>query len=476
MTLKPSDLLGKYKYETLTALMLLLFLLYKLPFMALPYYYDEAWPYAVAIRTVHANGLSLLPTALDPELSRGHPVMFHFLGASWMRVFGTSLWSGHSFAMVISVLTAVFTYKFGQRFFSDRIGAVAVLLLISQALFISHSAFLLPEMPMALWTILCFWFFFRRKKVAFVICAAAMLLTKESGAVLICSLALSELVDFFMGKERKFIDLVKRELLIGYPVAIAFIYFLAQKIIYGWFLFPFYMNNLKSGLASFLEDLASGTAFIFVYEGRNGLMFFVLVGIIMLWLSKKVNIPPHQKKICWYLFSFVLLYIVFSTYNYYMPRYLTAVFPAFIIVCAFIVDSAFGKWRWVYPVIITGLAVTNIYYYVTATDHGDCDYSPSLHVAMKMIDHCEQSGMHDAHIYTTCVLRYDFNEPYAGFIKGKKFTHIDWQFGPGTQYCIFSSDENDPTEIDKIKRENKLTLETKFTEKDRWIELYRVEK
>ena len=81
MRLKPADLLGKYKYEALTALMLLLFLLYKLPFMALPYYYDEAWPYAVAIRTVHANGLSLLPTALDPELSRGHPVMFHFLGA-----------------------------------------------------------------------------------------------------------------------------------------------------------------------------------------------------------------------------------------------------------------------------------------------------------------------------------------------------------------------------------------------------------
>ena len=65
----------------------LIFIIFKLPHLSLPYYSDEAWSYIPAIHMMETNGLSMLPDALPPDVSRGHPLLFYFLGALWMRVF-----------------------------------------------------------------------------------------------------------------------------------------------------------------------------------------------------------------------------------------------------------------------------------------------------------------------------------------------------------------------------------------------------
>ena len=67
-------------------LAIIAFIIYKMPHLSLPYYWDEAWVYGPAVRLMEQTGLSLLPDALPVYYSRGHPLLFHFLGASWIKI------------------------------------------------------------------------------------------------------------------------------------------------------------------------------------------------------------------------------------------------------------------------------------------------------------------------------------------------------------------------------------------------------
>ena len=75
---------------TLPALGVLLvgFVAFKWQHLALPYYWDEAFPYSFAIRHQVENGLSLLPGGMPELLYTGHPPLFYFLEAAWTKLFG----------------------------------------------------------------------------------------------------------------------------------------------------------------------------------------------------------------------------------------------------------------------------------------------------------------------------------------------------------------------------------------------------
>src|SRR4051812_16040636 len=86
------------------------FILFKIPHLYLPFYWDEAWVYAPAIKIMSQQGLSMLPGAIPVEYSRGHPLFFHFLGSGWIKLFGDNNFSVHCFALLISTLLILATY------------------------------------------------------------------------------------------------------------------------------------------------------------------------------------------------------------------------------------------------------------------------------------------------------------------------------------------------------------------------------
>lgn len=175
---------------------------FKLPHLSLPYFWDEAWVYAPAVLEMHKNGLSLLPDAIPPELSRGHPLLFHFLAAVWVKIFGTSFFAFHSFALAVSVSLLVAVYFFCKEFFSPMMGLLSAAMLAVQPLFIAQSSFLLPEVMMALWTVLTLYFYLKEKWMLFIVFASLMLLTKESGIVLLGTIGLWTLFEnVFLKKE-----------------------------------------------------------------------------------------------------------------------------------------------------------------------------------------------------------------------------------------------------------------------------------
>ena len=469
------DILRKEKYFIGLIVVILCLVVYKYRFLSLPYYWDEAWPYSVAVHTLYDHGLSLLPDAIPSFISRGHPLMFFFLAASWMKLFGTGLVSGHSFAITVSILLIIAVYIFCSNFFSKKVGLMACILLVAQAVFIAQSSFLMPEMMMALWTMLCLFTFYKRKKLLFILFAVAMLLTKESGGVLIISIGFCEVLFFIIDKNRNPGKLSKDILLIASSVALAFIYYLIQRIQCGFFLYPFYMNYIATGWAKIPSDLQDGFAYLMIYDGRNGLSIFLLLSLVIAAISKKINVTGDEKKILISLSFFIVFYLLFSSVNYYIPRYLLCTFPPFIIIACVLIDKAFSGRRVLEALAVTGLVVTGIFFYLKPGKRGsDKDVSYSIQEDEQVVSYFEREKLYTAHIATTSVLRIDFHEPYAGYLSGKPFQNVEYQFSDQTEYCIISNDDDDKDLNARIKSQYKLQLVLELKNGPIWREVYKV--
>ncbi len=454
--------------------MILLLIIYKVPFLSLPYYWDEASPYAVAIHTMFKNGISLLPSALPPDLSRGHPLVFHSLTALWMHAFGTSLFASHSFALLVTVLTVITVWYFCDTFFSRRVAFIAALLLCSQAILISQACFLLPESIMALWTMLCFTTWMKGRKLLFVLVATAMLLTKESGLVLLFALGLTELLTFRKSNGNAIKELTSSLAALAVPVVIAFLFFVAQKITYGWFLFPLHTGYISSNWTSFTSNLPSAAAYLVIYYGRNGFTFFVLLSLIFITVKRQIRLTENEKRALYAITSFIVCYLLFSSVNFYIPRYLLCVFPPFVIAGSVVINKALHQFRAIFPLIIIGISSTCLYFYIHQRAGGDNDYRPSIKVALEMVRCCEQKQLQNQKILAPCVVRINLSQPFAGYLSGSAFTGLQAEVTPETAYYITSSDEFDKAEFDRISSGYNLTLLRKFEYDYAWVSLYQL--
>ena len=88
----------------------ILFAFLSFPLIDVPFYWDEIWVYAPALTEMAEIGPTLLPGVLDAELSRGHPLLFHFLGGIFINLFGDDLTTFRLYALLISGSTLLETW------------------------------------------------------------------------------------------------------------------------------------------------------------------------------------------------------------------------------------------------------------------------------------------------------------------------------------------------------------------------------
>jgi 4-amino-4-deoxy-L-arabinose transferase-like glycosyltransferase len=186
--------LTKNKYLIATALLLIAVIVCVWPFLSLPYYWDESWVYGKGVRIMCMEGPGMLPTAVPVDISRGHPLLFYFLGGLWLKVSGNTIFSSHLFALTISVILVFGVYKLCADFLSKRHAFFVAALLMLQPIFLGQSCLVLPEMMLAMWTVFSLWAFYSGKKLLYILFGAFMLLTKESGLVCILAIGLNELL------------------------------------------------------------------------------------------------------------------------------------------------------------------------------------------------------------------------------------------------------------------------------------------
>lgn len=506
---------------------LIVFVAFKVPHLSYPYYWDESWPYATAIRAMAQHGISLMPDAVDGELSRGHPLFFHALGASWAKVFGAGHVSMHSMALFISVLFLICIYEAALRMFNVRVAVMAFLLVASQEVFFMQSSYVLFEMLIAFLCFISMWAWVKERYVLAALFMTMLFYTKESGLIMGFVLGLDALASLFR-KDTDKATALKRIAAVGVPCVLIGVFFLLQKHIRGWYIFPFYSEIIERSWNTiwyklrmncmgdafyrnqkywyYLLLLALGAiaavkerkwrylaiavpvimVFYMVDDKRAGrimpsipfALLFVAGWFFTIWVfsSKTLFEKAYQRRFIALAGCFMLCFLWFSTMNYYTYRYLLAVIvPAFFIMAVlFDVFLRSGYKQAVY-VLFPAFAVIS-YSAWSMNDHfGDTDRGAliAMDVQQNIVDYLEEHNCYEKHIsVTSYVESQHLADPGTGFLKSaRRFPHVQWDIDGNTDYVIFDNIESD-YRYDQIRNDTSFVRVHRYERGNIWTELY----
>jgi 4-amino-4-deoxy-L-arabinose transferase-like glycosyltransferase len=318
------------------ALLIIAVAIFKISYLPLPFYWDEAWVYGPAVHAMYNHGLSLLPDAVPPELSRGHPLLFHFTAALWMTIFGKSVLALHVFALLVALLFLVVVFYFGKKVFTQQTGAVAALLIAVQSIYLAQSGLLLPELFLSLWIIVAAGFYLQEKYWWYALTASFALLTKETGITIIGSVILFDLI-----KRRKFDFRI-----VLLPLLPWLVFLILQKNYHGWFFFPEHIGYLNFSIAHIADIMENYFSLIFIYYGRNVILFTTLIALLVVLFRKKLKdtFPDAMSnKGLLLLFIFMVAFIVFGGINFYSDRYSIALLAPFLLCSSYILERCVQK-------------------------------------------------------------------------------------------------------------------------------------
>ena len=508
-------------------LVLAIFICCKIPHLFYPYYWDESWPYVPAIKEMYKNGISLMPTAINGELSRGHPLFFHALGASWMHIFGGSHLSLHSFALLISVLFLIVIYEAGLRIFNMRVAVMGLLLVVTQELFFVQSSFVLFEILVAFLAFYSIFLYVKGKYLLTFLCLSMLFYTKESGLVVGAVLGIDSFINLFNKNEAVQKRWFKLASVGGACVAIG-IFFLLQKLTRGWYVFPLYtdtllfkwndfwfrfrMNSIRDtfdqnseyhvfvGLlllsvvaavknskyiyfALFLpaifiyyfvenvraESLAPGNKAFILFTGSS--LFFLLV-----YGSKHLFADKAQRKFIFLSGLFILLFLNFSTLAYFSTRYLVVAIVPVLFLTAVFFDMLFNNTykALYYPALLLILA-TGYNSFRHSVGYGDIRLGAfrAMKVEQRIIDYMEHDNFYSREIYSISFLtREHLINPATGFLKSATvFTRVSTSLGDNTEFAIFDNIEADEN-YERFKKDTSLKLLYRTAEGEVWSEIY----
>jgi len=522
------SMLAVLKTRWALLLILAVFIICKVPHLFYPYYWDESWPYAVAIKDMFHHGVSLMPTAVDPELSRGHPLFFHAAAALWMRIFGDSHVAMHSFSLLISVVFLVSVYEAGIRLFNARVALLGTLLVAIQVVFFVQASFVLFEMLVAFLCFTSLYYYSIDKYVMTVLCLTALFYTKESGLIAGFTTgvaAIAGMADRNTGLKTRLYRLAS----VFVPCVLIGIFFIIQKHTRGWYIFPFYngliehswtmfwynfrINSMNSTiirdnryyyfivllLLSIVAAIKNKSfkylviffpaviVYYFADDKRAGrplpsMPFFVLFIISITWMlyvlqRLKVFSKGPQQRFIVLSCAFIFLFFCFSAMNFFTPRYMLAAIVPLLFFGAVVFDFMITRTYpvLVYPVLAIILAI-GWYTFYTDTDYGDADPGAftGMQAQQSVVDYLEANNCYDKTIGSGSFLENQhLLLPASGFLHTQKaFTKVRWEIDASTDYALFDDIEPDSRYKD-IKASPDFRLVYRFEKGRVWAEIYK---
>lgn len=468
-----------HKQTTVRALLvltLIAFVIWRGLLLDVPFYWDEAWVYAPAVKSMTAHGISFLPSGLDPTFSRGHPVLFHALASSWATVFGTSAVALHAFALLIGALLILAIYRAGSVLGSEEVGLAAALMVLFNEAFLAQSGLLLPELMLAMWVVLATTFYVKRNSWGYLICAGCALLTKEAAIAPIIAFIVWQLIRSLFGGAEGREGALKWALIGTAPLLIGVGYFVIQYLTYGWVFFPEHIGMMTWDLKDltyksrliFLElfevqrrwMLLYGSTLVATLLWRNGRVVNRVVGALLfvaaikaLWgrwplpfipepLSTLVILIPlffvlfmpiyrkegQRMEIIPLTFLVVIAFWGFTALNFYTERYLLLLFPLVAVAGMFYLEQVLRSYKkWLFPVVALlciGTQASRI-----GADDGVGDtrlsYLDAIATDQAMIMYCEELQLHGSTFRTDFIQSRYMQDPGAGYLRSDRvFSNI----------------------------------------------------
>ncbi len=504
-------------------LVLIIFVAVKIPVLHYPFFWDESWSYAPGVRLMYDHGPSLMPNAIDTGFSRGHPLLFYASAAAWMKLFGISHVTQHSFSLFIACLTLILIYEACHALWGQRMAVIALLLTATQVMFFVQSTLLLPEIMVALFSIGSIYYYSRQQHIRTFLCLSALLLTKESGAAIALVIGLHAVASMF-NKAIPTAEKLKRATSVGGAALVIAIFFIIQRRVNGWWFYPEHMSYINAGWELFKGKLRFSAEIIFGHQYRY--LFFTLLAVlslaaaiikkdkylslpavlfVLLWvlsneyagyITRRLYLPfvaiaitytfyqvnKHRKATGQqtdfiYLSVFSLFaYLSFCCLNFFTDRYLLTALVLVLFLTAYMADTLIMVLHpLAYYTTVAAILMFAVPGFAYSNAQGDVELQVynSMDVQQAIVNYMEEHNLYNNKIAAPSSLtRAHLTQPYTGFLKsGKTFSGVNYIMEPTTEYFIIDNIEPD-TSIHKsqLQQFNKIYSITKG---EVWAEIYR---
>ena len=304
-------------------LLLGIFFLAKIWNVTTPLFHDELGVYGRALFYMVDQGPSMIPGSVDAEISRGHPLFFAFSIGQVSSWWGGSYVIARAFILLLSLALLGTTYAFGKAFWDEKMGLLATVIVAFQPIFFAQSTLVLPEIMLGLLGMLSLLFYVQKRYWLYLLVASLLVLTKETGIVIIAGIGLHQLV---LNRFRIDFPLIRRGLQWAVPILVFIGFLVLQRIQKGWVFFPYHTSLLSFSPLSILIRMTLGLLILFLDQGRFILTIAAVIAYRKLDVTaRKEILQKNALSIC-----ILVTMLVFSSLNYFMPRYFILVLPLVI--------------------------------------------------------------------------------------------------------------------------------------------------
>ena len=437
------NVLKKYPYEFLFFLALLFFVLIKLNDLLLPFWWDELGCYAPGAFTMaDTKHIGILPSCLAPNWSWGHPLLFYFCNAVVFNIFGETYIVGHSFAMIIAIITLVVFFLFAQRVFNAKTAFFSAILLMLHPNFYTCSVMTTPEMMLALFTIIAVWGIVSDRWWLYAIGGSLAMLTKESGIVIPGFALLIVFIDAIRLRDYFSVSRFRVFLLSIVPLLVFLLFLVIQKIQNGWFLQPEHIGNMNFGWDYTVPLGKRILAEMFFNFGKWLTGGTFLAGLLLCFFRKPLNIQLNARAL-WIFAGLCFFIFLFSDVNIYVTRYILYSAPFVVLggVHTFftVIDRIFPRFKAVGLVLLAVLSGFTIWIGYTGMyklPNGEMFYRIPLNVVQDAVSWTEHQPWRNDTIETNFPLTGALGDKRNGFLTGEKVP-ISVNFEKKTRYGLF---------------------------------------
>ncbi len=454
----------------LVVIPILILLIIKIPHLAIPYFWDEAWSYFPAVFKMYETGPGLLPGALPLWDAKGHPLFFFFLSSVWMKIGGTSVVWVHILPLLISAGTILTVYALLKKQVNIWAANSTALLLSVQSLFLAQASMLLPEMLVALLLVLSIHLYLQKKYWQYVIIASIMVLTKETTIIFVGGFIIFHLF-MYLNPEKRSRAYILESITLLIPTFIYAIFLILHKKEFGTFFFSDHTGYIEFNSSAIFYKLKVAIANIFLRYGRNAILFSTVVAVLLLLLFK---IKLKYLKLVALIALQLTLFLLFSSFNFYTQRYMLSLMILFIAVAGTIFSQIKINKIAAY-VAVAAISLVPAYYSFTKKTNSDNDlgYVKTVKVFKQMVRYCEEQGWQDKPISASFNMIFALQNPHLGYASTSDgFSNIsDLKDFRNTEIFINECTAWDyRQQLDTIKMEN--TMRKYFEEGQAWGEIF----
>ena len=426
-------------YHSLFAITIIALFIFKWNDLHLAYFWDELGVYSQAADYQFQHVVSLMPSSLPPELSRGHPLLFTFINATAMRIFGEDVFAVHMVCFFISVLLLLAVYLKVSKYFSPLTGIVSVVVLAVQPLFLAQSCLILPEITLALFAFMAICSYYEHKFWLFALFACLAILTKEAAIVLPVVALSYSLLGWVLSRKRPAALGFSAVALTISPYILFGLFLMIQKRQNGWYFFPLHINHVAFSIAGFFRQLHDFTSFLFWRQGRNLSANICLVGAIVALFFGRYT--PNRLAHSFSLLLFILGLAVLgfnSVIDLFMERYLTLVLVVFSILTAALVTTIL-KSRFIAAVFVIVVIITSALNLETGGFHYDADlgYRHSVNSMQQGVTYATDSLPPGELVIGNFPIGFALTFKAGGYLKGKEVNYL-WDFDVDHFYLVLS--------------------------------------